>query len=340
MVRSSTRSGEIERPRNAAWTDAPAARILVIGFGNTLRRDDGAGLPDRRGDRALEPPGGASPRRCTSSRRSWPSRSRTRRWSSSWMPGPGTTVSERSESRRWSRRTRREPRCIHCALTAIPAGSDPRRVPVAARPRGWSRCRRRTSPSARASPPRPRWACGGALEMHQGADRRGRMPRTSSLAAVSQRRCPESPRPPAQDPDHERTHPPGGLLHEPAVRRQPRGGLPARGSRGRILDAARGRRDEPVGDGLRSSARGRPVFRLRWFTPRVEVDLCGHATLAAAHVLWEEGLLRPGVPALFETRSGRLSARRKDDWIELDFPAEAVTSRSPTPRSSSGSPRP
>jgi len=68
-----------------------------------------------------------------------------------------------------------------------------------------------------------------------------------------------------------------------------------------------------------------PVFRLRWFTPRVEVDLCGHATLAAAHVLWEEGLLRPEAPALFETRSGRLSALRRGDWIELDFPAEPVT---------------
>ena len=68
-----------------------------------------------------------------------------------------------------------------------------------------------------------------------------------------------------------------------------------------------------------------PVFRLRWFTPRVEVDLCGHATLAAAHVLWEERLLQPEAPALFETRSGRLSARRRDDWIELDFPAEPVT---------------
>jgi PhzF family phenazine biosynthesis protein len=69
------------------------------------------------------------------------------------------------------------------------------------------------------------------------------------------------------------------------------------------------------------------VFRLRWFTPRVEVDLCGHATLAAAHVLWEEGLLRPQTPALFETRSGRLSAIRRVNWIELDFPAEPVHER-------------
>ena len=67
-----------------------------------------------------------------------------------------------------------------------------------------------------------------------------------------------------------------------------------------------------------------PVFRLRWFTPSVEVDLCGHATLAAAHVLWEEGLVGPESPALFETRSGRLSAERRDGWIALDFPSEPV----------------
>src|SRR4051794_3162942 len=64
-------------------------------------------------------------------------------------------------------------------------------------------------------------------------------------------------------------------------------------------------------------------FRLRWFTPAVEVDLCGHATLASAHVLWEEGHLAPGEPARFRTRSGPLSAeRRAGGWIELDFPAE------------------
>ncbi|MGO9596759.1 MAG: PhzF family phenazine biosynthesis protein [Isosphaeraceae bacterium] len=66
------------------------------------------------------------------------------------------------------------------------------------------------------------------------------------------------------------------------------------------------------------------VFRLRWFTPRVEVDLCGHATLAAAHVLWEEGLLKVEDPALFETRSGQLRACRQAGWIELDFPAEPL----------------
>jgi len=63
-------------------------------------------------------------------------------------------------------------------------------------------------------------------------------------------------------------------------------------------------------------------FRLRWFTPAVEVDLCGHATLASAHVLWEEGHLAPEEPARFYTRSGLLTAERKGDWIELDFPAE------------------
>jgi PhzF family phenazine biosynthesis protein len=65
-------------------------------------------------------------------------------------------------------------------------------------------------------------------------------------------------------------------------------------------------------------------FHLRWFTPTKEVDLCGHATLATAHVLWEEGHLPDGEPALFETRSGLLTAKRSLDGIELDFPAEPV----------------
>jgi len=62
-------------------------------------------------------------------------------------------------------------------------------------------------------------------------------------------------------------------------------------------------------------------FRLRWFTPAVEVDLCGHATLAAAHVLWEAGRLAPERPASFRTRSGPLTATRDGDRIEMDFPA-------------------
>ncbi len=65
------------------------------------------------------------------------------------------------------------------------------------------------------------------------------------------------------------------------------------------------------------------TFDLRWFTPAVEVDLCGHATLASAHVLWAEGHLAPRTPAVFHTRSGTLSAvLREAGWIEMDFPAE------------------
>ena len=62
-------------------------------------------------------------------------------------------------------------------------------------------------------------------------------------------------------------------------------------------------------------------FNLRWFTPTVEVALCGHATLASAHVLWEEGHLSADQTARFHTKSGLLTAERKGDWIELDFPA-------------------
>ncbi len=62
-------------------------------------------------------------------------------------------------------------------------------------------------------------------------------------------------------------------------------------------------------------------FDLRWFTPAIEVDLCGHATLASAHVLWEEGYLEPKVQARFHTRSGVLTADRRDGAIILDFPA-------------------
>jgi PhzF family phenazine biosynthesis protein len=65
-------------------------------------------------------------------------------------------------------------------------------------------------------------------------------------------------------------------------------------------------------------------FDLRWFTPAVEVGLCGHATVASAHVLWEDGHLPPGQQARFHTRSGLLLADRRGDWIELDFPAKRV----------------
>jgi PhzF family phenazine biosynthesis protein len=62
-------------------------------------------------------------------------------------------------------------------------------------------------------------------------------------------------------------------------------------------------------------------YDLRWFTPKVEVDLCGHATLASAHVLWEQGHLSPGEAAVFETKSGTLIAKKKGTWTEMDFPA-------------------
>lgn len=65
-------------------------------------------------------------------------------------------------------------------------------------------------------------------------------------------------------------------------------------------------------------------YRLRWFTPAKEVDLCGHATLASAHVLWREGYLSPDQDARFFTRSGELTARLSGDWIDLNFPATPI----------------
>jgi PhzF family phenazine biosynthesis protein len=63
-------------------------------------------------------------------------------------------------------------------------------------------------------------------------------------------------------------------------------------------------------------------YNLRWFTPAVEVELCGHATLASAHVLWEIGLLEQGDQAIFHTLSGLLAANQKGKWIEMNFPAK------------------
>ena len=73
-------------------------------------------------------------------------------------------------------------------------------------------------------------------------------------------------------------------------------------------------------------------YELRWFTPRVEVDLCGHATLASAHVLWESGQENPEVAVRFQGRSGALTASRRGDWIELDFPAVKATEAPAPPR--------
>lgn len=72
-------------------------------------------------------------------------------------------------------------------------------------------------------------------------------------------------------------------------------------------------------------------FDLRWFTPAVEVELCGHATLASAHSLWEERFLDPSAPARFHTASGLLTGRRDGGWVELDFPAKPAQPADPPP---------
>ena len=70
-------------------------------------------------------------------------------------------------------------------------------------------------------------------------------------------------------------------------------------------------------------------YRLRWFTPTVEMALCGHATLASAHVLWEDGDLKADAQARFHTKSGLLTADRRDGLIELDFPATPASAAPP-----------
>ncbi len=70
-------------------------------------------------------------------------------------------------------------------------------------------------------------------------------------------------------------------------------------------------------------------YGLRWFTPAVEVDLCGHATLATAHVLWESG--RADGALVFQTRSGALGAEEEGGLIHLDFPATPAARAEPPP---------
>jgi PhzF family phenazine biosynthesis protein len=72
-------------------------------------------------------------------------------------------------------------------------------------------------------------------------------------------------------------------------------------------------------------------FDLRWLTPQVEVDLCGHATLASSHVLWQQGHARPEEAIRFSTRSGILKSTLHGPDIELDFPLEPATPASPPP---------
>ena len=71
------------------------------------------------------------------------------------------------------------------------------------------------------------------------------------------------------------------------------------------------------------------AFELRWFTPAVEVELCGHATLASAHYLWASGRLSPDAAARFHTHSGALTARRRKGAIEMDFPATPAAPAEP-----------
>ncbi|MBI3839237.1 MAG: PhzF family phenazine biosynthesis protein [Planctomycetia bacterium] len=75
----------------------------------------------------------------------------------------------------------------------------------------------------------------------------------------------------------------------------------------------------PVGEG----------FELRWFTPAIEVDLCGHATLAAAHAIWEEGIVQDHGSIRFHTKSGLLTAIVNVDFIELDLPATPAEKAAP-----------
>lgn len=77
----------------------------------------------------------------------------------------------------------------------------------------------------------------------------------------------------------------------------------------------------PQGDG----------FGLRWFSPQAEVALCGHATLAAAHVLWESGRLAPDAAARFHTLSGVLTVVRRGKSMVMDFPAEPAALAAPPP---------
>ena len=70
-------------------------------------------------------------------------------------------------------------------------------------------------------------------------------------------------------------------------------------------------------------------YRLRWFSPAAEVALCGHATLASAHWLWESGTAPDARPISFETKSGTLLAMKAGPWIALDFPAKPSTPAEP-----------
>jgi len=66
-------------------------------------------------------------------------------------------------------------------------------------------------------------------------------------------------------------------------------------------------------------------FDIRYFTPTVEVPLCGHATLASAHILFEERFVEPGGTVLFNAKGGRLFIRREGTWIVMNFPVYSLS---------------
>jgi len=70
---------------------------------------------------------------------------------------------------------------------------------------------------------------------------------------------------------------------------------------------------------------GENTFNLRWFTPTTEVDLCGHATLASAFMLYDEGIVSKDAVIEFETKSGKLVVSRNDEEIIMDFPLIETT---------------
>ena len=73
-------------------------------------------------------------------------------------------------------------------------------------------------------------------------------------------------------------------------------------------------------------------YELRWFTPAYEIGLCGHATLASAHVMWTEEILERAQPIGFQTKSGLLTCKRVGELVELNFPATAATKAEADPR--------
>lgn len=83
-------------------------------------------------------------------------------------------------------------------------------------------------------------------------------------------------------------------------------------------------------DLTRPVAQGEELLELRWFTPTMEVDLCGHATLATAHAVWSDELVPRDQPLRFKTRSGILICRLEGNFIELDFPATPATEITPS----------